>query len=122
MFPWIDSAIVALLIPIIVVIGGVGMGIIAIVMNGRQKELAHKERLIAMEKGIPIPEPVRDEKRPAYLSIRAWGLVMFCLGVALVIAIGAAAGFRDGLWGLLPLSIGAGLLIGANLEKRDIAQ
>ena len=115
----IDAAVVAIFIPIIVVIGVFAAVITSVVVSGKQKELEHKERLVAMEKGMPIPEKPLKEKRPLYLSLRAWGFVFVALGIALVFAIGAEAGFTHGLWGLIPLLVGLSLLLASNLEKKD---
>ncbi|UCH85286.1 MAG: hypothetical protein JSW50_06240, partial [Candidatus Latescibacterota bacterium] len=80
----------------------------------------HKERLVAMEKGIEIPEPKKAPQRPAYLKNRSAGLVMTLLGVALVIAIWVPAGAVGGVWGFVPLAIGIGLLISSAMEKREV--
>ncbi len=115
----INPSLIAMLIPIIVVIGVFAVVVTAIVIGGKNKELEHKERLIAMEKGITIPQKPTKEKRPLYLSLRAWGFVFVALGIALVFAIGAEAGFKHGLWGLIPLLVGLGLMVSANMEKKD---
>lgn len=73
-----------------------------------------------MEKGLPIPREKEERVRPRYLSLRAWGLVMTFLGVAVVIGIAAEAGLKHGLWGLCPLAIGAALLVSAIGEKKDL--
>jgi hypothetical protein len=119
----IDAGVVALLIPIVAVVGGMAIAIVGVITKGKEEELRHKERIIAMEKGIPIPEsspcqPKAD--KPRYLAIRAWGLVLTLIGVALVIAIGTASEPRNGVWGLLPTALGVGLLIAAWLEKKDM--
>jgi hypothetical protein len=120
----INPDVVAIFIPILVVIGFFAAVIVAIFTRGKRKELMHRERLAAMEKGIPIPEEPVKQKRPVYLKLRTWGIVLILLGVVLFFAIGfetkgAGYGFYHGLWGLIPFMIGAGLLISANLEKRD---
>jgi hypothetical protein len=108
----------ALTIPIIIIFGGIAVAITAIIMSGRKKELLHKERLISIEKGIQLPaEPVKVEK-PKYGGTRTAGLVIFLVGFALTIALFATEG-SEGVWGLLPMAMGAGLLIGAHLEKQE---
>lgn len=116
----ISPNVIAILIPLLVVIGVFATVIVGVLSENRRKELAHKERLIAMEKGLPLPEQEREEKNPRYLSLRAWGLVMTFLGVAVVIGISAEAGARHGMWGLCPLGIGAALLVAAYTEKKDL--
>jgi hypothetical protein len=46
----------AVLIPIIAVFGGITIAIVGIIYRGREEELKRKERIVAMEKGLPIPE------------------------------------------------------------------
>jgi hypothetical protein len=110
---------IAVLIPLGAMMGGIIIAIIAVIAAGRKKELEHKERLLAMEKGIEIPQPSVPECRPAYQSNRTAGFVMTLLGIALTIAIWAVAGSRGGVWGLIPLAIGIGLLISAAVEKKE---
>jgi hypothetical protein len=120
LFGFLTPELFAMTIPLLSIFGGVAIAIVAIIMAGRKKELAHKERLVAMEKGIEIPVEPRDEKRPAYLANRSAGLVMTFIGIALVIALSAVAGKEGGVWGLIPLAIGIGLLISSALEKKDV--
>jgi hypothetical protein len=121
----IDAGVVALLIPIVAVVGGMAIAIVGVITKSKEEELKHKERIIAMEKGIPIPEsaPCRPKvDKPRYLAIRAWGLVITLIGVALIvsIAIGQQDDPRHGIWGLIPTGLGIGLLMAAWFEKRDM--
>jgi hypothetical protein len=120
-----DAGVVALLIPIVAVVGGMAIAIVGVITKSKEEELKHKERIIAMEKGIPIPEsapclPKAD--KPRYLAIRAWGLVITLIGVALIvsISIGQQDDPRHGIWGLIPTGLGIGLLLAGWLEKRDM--
>ena len=117
----IDPEVVAVSIPVISVLGGVFIAIVAIVMGARKKELLHKERLIAMEKGLELPaiDPPRP-RREAYRANRTGGLVMTFLGIGLTIAIWTSAGAEGGVWGLIPLAIGIGLLVSAHIEKKEV--
>ncbi len=119
----IDAGVVALLIPIVAVVGGMAIAIVGVITKSKEEELKHKERIIAMEKGIPIPESAPCQPKadkPRYFAIRGWGLVLTLIGVALVIAISVASEPRNGVWGLLPTALGVGLLIAAWLEKKDM--
>ncbi len=119
-FGWIDAELVAIFIPIIAVLGGVLIAVTAVVVGGRRKELEHRERIIAMEKGLPIPGPIAEPERPKYSGRRTNGLVMTGIGLALTIALSAEDGFSDGgVWGLIPLFIGIGLLVAGSLDKRE---
>jgi hypothetical protein len=118
-----DAGVVALLIPIVAVVGGMAIAIVGVIIKGKEEELKHKERIIAMEKGIPIPvsEPLPPKKeKPRYLAIRAWGLVITLIGVAVMISIAIGSDLRNGIWGLIPTGLGVGLLLAAWFEKRDM--
>lgn len=120
MFPFsMSPEVVAVFIPILIVFGFFAAAITSIVLSGKYKELAHRERIIAMEKGIPVPEMPKVVKRPVYLTLRAWGLILTLLGVALIIAISVTAGVRAGIWGLLPVAVGAAMLIAARKEEKE---
>ena len=120
MYPFaMEPQMIAIFIPILVVLGVFAAVITSIIVNGKHKELAHRERILAMEKGIPIPEEPKVEKRPAYLSFRAWGYVLMLLGVALVAALWVTAGGKAGVWGLLPAAIGIAMLIAASKERSE---
>jgi hypothetical protein len=118
----IDAGIVALLIPIIAVLGGMAIAIVGVITKSKEEELKHKERIVAMEKGIPVPEaPVAPKKEtPRYLAIRAWGLVITLLGLAIWLSISVKAGAANGAFGLIPVALGLGLLIAGWLEKKDM--
>ena len=120
MFASISPEHIAVLIPIIAVLGGVCIAIAGIIVAGRKKDLEHKERLVAMEKGIPLPEPEPEEKKPVHSARRASGLVMFGIGLALTIALAVTPDAQEAWgWGLIPLFIGVGLIIAAVLDKRE---
>jgi hypothetical protein len=110
---------IALSIPILAVCGGVLIAITAIIVNGRKKEQEHRERLVAMEKGLTPPPPPIEVERPKYSSRRANGLVMTGIGLALTIAMTIADGPESGCWGLIPLFIGIGLLVAGAIDKRE---
>jgi hypothetical protein len=114
-----DPAIVAILIPILAVIGTFAMIITVIVVSGREKELKHKERLVAMEKGMEIPVEPLEVKRPAFKSLRAWGLVLLFLGIVVFFALWAQVEFKVSIWGLGPAAIGAALLLAAAKEQGE---
>ena len=120
MFADISPEHLAVFIPIISVLGGVCIAIAAIIVSGRKKDLEHKERLIAMEKGIPLPEPEPEEKKPVHSARRASGLVMFGIGLGVTIGLWTTPDAEDAWgWGLIPLLIGVGLIVASILDKKE---
>lgn len=121
LFGRVEAETIALAIPILFVMGGILVAITAIIMHGRRKDLEHRERLTAMEKGIPIPlaETPPKAERPKYSNRRANGLVLTGIGIALTIAMWVEDGASSGVWGLIPLFIGIGLLIAGHLDKAE---
>jgi hypothetical protein len=115
----LDPELVAISIPILAVAGGVLIAITAIITKGRQKEQEHRERVLAIEKGMAPPAPPAEVDRPKYSSRRANGLVMTGIGLALTIALWVEDGADSGVWGLIPLFIGIGLLIAGSIDKRE---
>ena len=115
----IRPEVVAISIPIIFVLGAIAVTITAMILDSSRKDREHKERLLAMEKGIELPEEPVKVRPPRYLAMRAWGFVFTLIGIALVIGITAEAGFHHGLWGLMPMSIGVALLIAAYMERKE---
>lgn len=115
----VSPAFVGVAIPAMVLICGVAIVITAIIVNGNQKELKHRERIIALEKGLELPREEKRKKRPRYLVMRAWGFVIFLTSIGLIVALLGVHGMSGGLWGLMPLGLGAGLLIAAYLEQKE---
>ncbi len=106
----------ALLIPIISVIMGVGIGMLALILNFKRRKdlfaLYHQERMAAIEKGVelpPLPDALLSEDATPYHPRRHllkgawWVLVGLGLGVALY----ATVEERWYLFALIP--VGAGL-------------
>ncbi len=119
LFGRIEAETIALSIPILAVMGGILIAITAIIVGGRRKEFEHRERVLAMEKGLPVPMETPPVERPRYSNRRANGLVLTGIGLALTIAMWMEDGTSTGMWGLIPLFIGIGLLIAGHLDKRE---
>ena len=117
----INPNVVAISIPIIFVLGAIAVTITALILDAGRKDRKHKEKLLAMEKGIELPEDPVKTSPPRYLAMRAWGFVLTLIGLATVIGISAEEGIQHGLWGLMPMSIGIALLLAAHLEKKEIS-
>jgi len=115
----LSPAVVGIAIPVMFLVCGVAIAITAMIVNGNQKELKHRERILSMEKGIEPPKDIVKKKRPAYLTMRAWGMVFSFISLALLIGLIPEAGFRHGMWGLMPGGLGVGLLVAAYFEQKD---
>lgn len=125
------QAILALLIPIVAIVLGIGIGMLSIYLNYRkQKELIalyHQERMSAIEKGLdcpPWPEGLleRDEAPPNPRRHLLKGLVWLFIGLGAGIAVFAIVDFRKALLGLIPVGIGAAHLIYYFVEGRKEAE
>lgn len=122
MFANVGPETIAVMIPIVFILGSALVISVAIVMLGRKKDLDHKERLVALEKGLPLPDPPEKERRPVHAARRSWGLVWAGIGLALTIALAVnpdSADVNAWAWGLIPLFIGLGLLIASILDKKE---
>jgi len=123
-----DLAVFGMLIPIVAIVMGIGIGMLAIYLDFRRKsdtfKLYHAERMAAIEKGIELPplpaglfqHSLRREPSPA--RHRRAGLILLFLGLAI-----AAAMWGTGIpafwWGLVPAAIGLAFLVASFLEARE---
>ena len=121
-------------IPIIAIVGGITAGIVKTVSRHRLLELAQRERIAMIEKGLdpaklpplPISELTADSpimSEAAYARRRSQGLLIgglvtlavgLSLGVMLYFVADAGEG-EHGVWavGLIPIAIGIALLMSA---------
>ncbi len=108
------------------VIGIMGMSVPIIIIglvayfSHLSREMLHRERMLALEKGLPPPaEPPRDSRRQLssheyLLRGLLWlfvglGLLAFCWTFALTFPMGKF--FRLGLLGFVPVGVGLAYLI-----------
>jgi hypothetical protein len=117
-----DIEQMALLIPIIGIVLGIAVAIVAIVASHREKlkraEQRHSERIAAIEKGIELPldpEPDADVRKGSTLKSGLTGLL---IGVVLYFALRAVAGADVALFGLLPAAFGIAGLVSYFVEGR----
>ena len=120
----------ALMIPIIAIIMGIGIGMLAIYLSYRKRRDLfahfHQERMAAIEKGIecpPWPDSVLadEESSPSPRPHLLKGLVWLFIGVAGGVAVFATVAFNWALFGLVPIGIGAAHLIYYFVEGRKDA-
>ena len=125
---------------IVPVAGCIMIAVIVVAGNwsgARKREIESQERLAAIARGVPVPpsldelamtqnRPTADVKR-RHANIRLTGIILLAGGVGLVaffIVLSAVLHVREVLCGaaagLIPLGLGAGFLIDAGIQKKDI--
>ena len=125
-------------IPLVAIVGGITAGIVRTLGQQRLAELAARERILAIERGIDpskLPPPptlgddldgldrsTRDPHRLAQ-GLMIGGLVTLAVGVGLSVLIWTATDERTG-WavGLIPGLVGVALLLSAWLIKPRSSQ
>ena len=128
-----DPGIIAVFIPIVAIIMGIGIGMLAIWSEHKRKaqllEQNHRERMQAIEKGIELPplppNLVGMSNGPstasAAKSLRS-GVMLLLIGILLFFAIDVAGGREGALFGLIPAAVGvANLLYAAIQWKKEEA-
>jgi len=122
---------IAVFIPIVAIVMGIGIGMLAIWSEHKRKaqllEQNHRERMHAIEKGVEMPPLppglIGVGNGPATASapkaLRS-GIMMTLIGIVLFVAIGVAGGKEGALFGLIPAAIGvANLVYAAVLWKKE---
>jgi hypothetical protein len=111
------------LIPIVAIIMGIGIAMLGLVLDFRKKReiyaLHHKERLVAIEKGLEVPplpseffEDGRRGRRSEPLRALRTGLVWLFVGVAVTVALYAThSDDMKWVWGLVPTAVGLAKLL-----------
>lgn len=112
---------IVFLIPIIAIVMGIGIGMLAIFLNYRKRKeifaLYHQERMAALDKGTePAPLPKEfftDDNTQPYSPRRNLlkGLVWLFVGLALLIAIYKIGEPDAALFALIPIGVGLAFLI-----------
>jgi Domain of unknown function (DUF6249) len=122
--------IMALMIPIIAIVMGIGIGMLALWLDYRRKRdvyaLFHKERMAAIEKGMEVPPLPTDffndynkgRQRPIAEYLRR-GLVWLFIGAAVVLGLYGSGDHENALWGLIPTGFGAANLLYYVIARRN---
>jgi len=127
------TEILALLIPIVAIVMGIGIAMLAIYLQYRKRKetfaLYHQERMAALDKGVELP-PLPDfllaeDNRPfrPYHPRRHLlkGLIWLFIGIALGLALWATADWEPALFSLILVGIGSAHLIYYFVEGRNEA-
>ncbi len=111
--------ILAIFIPIFAIVGGIALAISALNHRAKRSEMEHRERMMAIEKGAPLPQmpamvlPQSRERNP-YL----WGFILLAVGLALVIG-GISDGERHLGGEMAVMFVGLAILLANWLFIRD---
>lgn len=116
-------------IPITAIVFGLSFAMLGLWADHQRRaqklEHAHRERMAAIEKGVPLPSISEERERaddkwsnPARM-LRS-GILLLALGIILYFAIDAAGGAEGALFGLIPSALGlANLAYAAVLFDKD---
>lgn len=112
-----DTDHLAILVPIIAIIMGIGLAMLGVWLDFRKKSeifaLHHRERMAAIEKGMevpPLPPELFERSRRTPEGTLRRGVVWLLIGGAVTIAVYFEHG-RGALYGLIPMAVGLGNLI-----------
>jgi hypothetical protein len=116
-------------IPLVAIIMGIGVGMLALWLDHQKKihifELHHKERLMAIERGMEVPPlPVeffleRAKSETSLDSNLRWGLILLLLGFAIATALILNGDSNSAAWSLILIAIGLAQLIFYCIGRRQ---
>lgn len=121
-----------MMIPLVAIIGGITAGIIKSNARHRLLELAQRERIAALERGIeperlpplelphgPVENGMTFEQRQQRRSelLRIWGFIVFGFGIAMFVGIGMAEGVMEAGPALMFPGVGAALILSGYMVK-----
>ena len=104
--------VMGLFMPILAIVGGLGIALAAMRHQARKAELEHQERLAAIEKGVPLPPAMvcPPKRKNPYI----WGFILISYGLAMMVAM-IIEGEPDWGWGLIFMLPGLGILLANHL-------
>jgi cadmium resistance protein CadD (predicted permease) len=125
--------VVGIFIPIVAIVFGIGAAMLSSWTEHKRRsqllEQSHRERMMALEKGVPVPDipdnlingksADRDPRRAVANAIRV-GVLMVGIGVVLYFALLRIADEGTALFGLIPAVIGVANLVYAGLLARNL--
>jgi len=122
---------IAVFIPIVAIVFGIGMGMLSTWTEHKRRsqllEQSHRERMVALEKGLPMPELPANllsgksyDTNPRNVPLRAMrsGLTLLGIGIVLYFGLQRLTGGDVALFGLIPAVIGVANLVYAGLLAR----
>jgi len=130
MAPELPAELLAIFIPIVAIVMGIGIGMLAIYLDYRKRRemfsLYHQERMAAIEKGIelpPLPEAffAREDRRCSPHRNLLRGLVLLFVGLVLFVALLSVGKGPVSTYALIVAAVGVAFLIFySKVEKKQI--
>ncbi len=130
-----QSDVVGVFIPIVAIVFGIGMGMLSTWTEHKRRsqllEQSHRERMAALEKGLPMPDlptnllsrrPEDANADPRHAPLRAMrsGLTLLGIGIVLFFGLDRLTDGDVALFGLIPAVIGVANLVYAGLLSRKM--
>lgn|GEM_PF-1036859 len=119
-FPIVASleSIIPYAIPVVAILGGFSVAIVAMYLDSKKEERRQKERMFLAEKGLEIPKELFDaqEKKTSDLrGTRTWlialGIMSLFVGIGVMILLGVQGGIQESISGVVLVAIGVGFLV-----------
>jgi hypothetical protein len=113
------TEIIAVMIPIVAIVMGVGIGMLGLFLDYRKKHamfaMHHQERMAAIDKGMEVPplppEFFQDNRRRfSQADYLRRGLTLLLVGIVITAALYDVAR-HNYLWGLIPVAMGVANLL-----------
>ena len=131
--------IFSMAIPIVAIVGGITAGVVRMVLKARMVELAQRERIAAIERGVdisqlqPLPSggidnddtPIFGTPRQVTLNrsrgLLVGGIVTLAVGIGLGAMLALLNDGSERVWavGLIPGMVGIGLLLSSVVIRRS---
>lgn len=83
----------------------------AIQAHHKRNKMEHEERMLALEKGVDITMSPSHPKKIKHRNPYAWPFVLIASGLAIVAGVIIQGDFKEMIWGLVCLFIGAAMML-----------
>ncbi|MFQ6084198.1 MAG: DUF6249 domain-containing protein [Candidatus Aminicenantia bacterium] len=104
-------------IPIVGIIVGCLIAIFAMYFNYKERTLKHRERLAAIEKGLPLPPEFETSIEERKRGLLTGSLITLFAGAGIFITLFILVNLEVASIGIIPFAIGIGMLLSSFLIK-----